>query len=70
MGHRRTSPGRIGVEESAWLRRMLHSSGTIDDEGRKFMHELKGAAKEVSHEFEALFSKCMNEPLEQRTCGG
>jgi hypothetical protein len=62
--------GRITKEESAWLRRMLHSNDTIDDEGRKFLHELKGEAKQVSPEFEALFNECMKEPLEQRTCGG
>jgi hypothetical protein len=62
--------GRITKEECDWLRRMLHSQGTIDDEGRKFLHELKGEAKEVSHEFEALFNECMNEPQEQHTCGG
>ena len=62
--------GRINEEESAWLRRMLHSNGTIDDEGRKFLHELKGEAKQVSDEFEALFNECMKEPPEQRTCGG
>jgi hypothetical protein len=62
--------GRITEEESAWLRRMLHSNGKIDDEGRKFLHELKGEARQVSDEFETLFNECMKEPPEQRTCGG
>ena len=57
-------------EESAWLRRMLFADGKIDDEERKFLHELKGEAKQVSHEFEALFNESMKEPPEQRTCGG
>jgi len=62
--------GRITKEESAWLRRMLHSNGRLSDEGRKFLHELKGEAKQASHEFETLFNECMKEPPEQRTCGG
>ena len=62
--------GRINEEESAWLRRMLFADGKIDDEERKFLHELKGEAKQVSHEFEALFNESMKEPPEQRTCGG
>jgi hypothetical protein len=62
--------GRISEEETGWLRRMLHVNGTIDDEGRKFLHELKGEASQFSHEFEVLFNECMKEPPEQRTCGG
>jgi len=65
LGH-----GRINVEETAWLRRMICADGKIDDEERKFLHELKGEAKQVSHEFEALFNECMKEGPEQRTCGG
>src|SRR5581483_6897711 len=40
LGH-----GRIDAEETAWLRRMLFADGTIDDEERKLLHELKGEAK-------------------------
>ena len=61
--------GRIDAEETAWLRRMLFADGQIDDEERKFLHELKGEAKEVSREFEALFKESMEQPQEQRTCG-
>jgi len=61
--------GRISKEESAWLRRMLFANGKIDDEGRKFLHELEGEAKEVSYEFEALFNESKKTPPEQRTCG-
>ena len=62
--------GRIDAEETAWLRRMLFADGKIDDEERKFLHELKGEAKKVSREFEALFAECMKAAPEQRTCGG
>jgi len=61
--------GRIDAEEAAWLRRMLFADGNIDDEERKFLHELKGEAKQVSPEFEALFDLSMKQPMEQRTCG-
>ena len=61
--------GRINAEEAAWLRRMLFADGKIDDEERKFLHELKGEAKHVSREFEALFEESMKQPPEQRTCG-
>jgi hypothetical protein len=61
--------GRIDAEEAAWLRRMLFADGKIDDEERKFLHELKGEAKQVSREFEVLFEESMKQPPEQRTCG-
>ena len=62
--------GRIDAEESAWLRRMLFADGKIDDQERKFLHELKGEAKEVGPDFEALFKECMKQPQEQHTSGG
>ena len=61
--------GRIDAEGAAWLRRMLFADGKIDDEERKFLHELRGEAKQVSPEFEALFAESMKQPPEQRTCG-
>ena len=36
---------------------------------RKFLHELKGEASQVSREFEALFEESMDQPQEQNTCG-
>jgi hypothetical protein len=61
--------GRIGAEEAAWLRRMVFRDGQIDDEERKFLHELKGEAKHVGPEFEALFAEGMKQPQEQHTSG-
>jgi hypothetical protein len=61
--------GRIDAEEAAWLRRMLFADGKFHDEGRRFLHELKGEAGQVSREFAALFDECMKQPPEQRTCG-
>jgi hypothetical protein len=36
----------------------------------KFLHELKGEAKQVSREFDVLFEESMKQPPEQRTRGG
>lgn len=62
--------GRIDAEEAAWLRRMLFADGKIKDEERKFLHELKGEAQDVSREFETLFGDCMKAAPEQHTSGG
>ncbi len=61
--------GRIDAEETAWLRRMLFADGKFKDEERKFLHELKGEAKQVGPEFEALFVEGMKQPPEQHTSG-
>jgi hypothetical protein len=61
--------GRIDAEATGWLRRMLFADGKIDDEERKFLHELKGEAEQVSGEFEVLFEESMKQPPEQHTCG-
>ena len=61
--------GGIDAEKAAWLRQMLFADGKIDDEERKFLHELKGEAKEASPEFKALFRESMKQPAEQHTCG-
>jgi hypothetical protein len=61
--------GRIDAGEAAWLRQVLFADGTIRDEGRKFLHELKGAAEHVRPEFEALFAEAMKMPQERRTSG-
>lgn len=61
--------GRIDAEESAWLRRLLIADGKLKDEERKFLHELKGEAKQVCREFDALFTESMKLPQEQHTCG-
>ena len=61
--------GRINGEETAWLQRMLFADGKFDDEERKFLHELKGEARQVSPEFDVLFGESMKQPSEQRTCG-
>ena len=61
--------GRIDAEEAAWLRQMFFADGKIRDEVRKFLHELKGEAKQLSRESEVLFTESMKQPQEQHTCG-
>jgi uncharacterized tellurite resistance protein B-like protein len=67
--HHVLQDGRVDAEEAAWLRQMLFADGKIDDAERKFLHELKGEAREVSAEFEALFKECMKQPQPQHTSG-
>jgi uncharacterized membrane protein YebE (DUF533 family) len=61
--------GQIGAEAAGWLRQMVFADGKIDDEERKLLHELRGQARQVSREFEALFEESMKQPQEQHTCG-
>ncbi len=67
--HHILEDGRVSAEEAAWLRQMLFADGKIDDAERKFLHELKGEAREVGPEFEALFKECMKQPQPQHTSG-
>jgi len=68
--HHILTDGRINAEETAWLRRLLLADRKINDQERKFLHEIKGETKEASPEFELLFNECMKLPQEQHTCGG
>jgi hypothetical protein len=62
--------GKVDGPKLEALRRQLYASGKIDDEERKFLHELQGEARQVSKEFDVLFEESMKQPQEQRTCGG
>jgi uncharacterized tellurite resistance protein B-like protein len=59
--------GRVSAGEAAWLREVVFADGKIEDEERRFLHELKGEAREVSPEFEALFQEAMKQPQEPHT---
>jgi hypothetical protein len=59
--------GRIGAEQTAWLRRMLLHDGKIDDEERGFLHRLRGEVRRSSPEFEALFQECRKLPPQRHT---
>jgi hypothetical protein len=62
--------GKINARKTAWLQDALVSDGKIDDETRKFLHQLKGEATQVHPDFEKLIRKVMKQPPEQRTSGG
>jgi hypothetical protein len=62
--------GRIGAEETAWLRQMLFHDEKIEDEERQFLHRLKGEVQHASPEFEALFQECMKQTPERHKSGG
>lgn len=61
--------GTIDAEETTWLRQMLLADGRIEDEQRTFLHQLRGEARQVGPEFEALYQEIMRQPPEQRTSG-
>ncbi len=54
------SDGTIRAEETAWLRQLLLRDRRIKDRERKFLTELKGEARQVGPEFDALFAECMS----------
>ena len=48
---------RISRGEATWLREALLADGKLADPERKFPHQLRGEAKEVSPEFESLLQE-------------
>ena len=62
--------GRIDAEEAEWLRRMIFHTEEVEDEERSFLRQLRGEARQVSPEFEALYDECMKLPPERHTAGG
>ncbi len=61
--------GRVGPEETAWLRQLLLNDGHIEDEARNLLRQIKGEAEQTSPEFEALYQEAMKQPPERRTAG-
>lgn len=59
--------GKISARETDWLRQMLLDDDKIEDEERKFLHELKSEAREFGPEFEQLVMDCEQYPPEQHT---
>jgi hypothetical protein len=51
--------GTIDAEETRWLRQRLPRDGRVSDREKKFLHQLKGEAREASSEFQALFNGCL-----------
>ncbi len=57
--------GRISAYEAAWLRQMLFADGTIDDEDRMLLRQLKWEAQEVDPKFDTRFEEVMKQPPPQ-----
>jgi hypothetical protein len=51
--------GTITAEEVTWLRQMLYADGRIDQREKKFLHELRGEAKQTCPQFEALYAESL-----------
>jgi uncharacterized membrane protein YebE (DUF533 family) len=51
--------GIISAKETTWLRKMLFADGKIDDNEKKFLKKLKGAATKIAPAFDALYEECM-----------
>jgi hypothetical protein len=52
-----TADGRLNAEKTAWLRQLMDGWRQTTERERRFLHELKGQAKEVSPEFEKLLAE-------------
>jgi hypothetical protein len=51
--------GAISAAEARWLRKMIFADGTIDENEKKLMQELKAGARDLSPEFNTLYEECM-----------
>jgi hypothetical protein len=51
--------GRLGREETAWLRQRLFPDGLSDDAGRRLLELLQAEARLVCPEFAALCAECV-----------
>ena len=49
--------GAISVDETKWLEKFILADGTVDDNEKAFLKDLKAAAKKTCPEFDALVKK-------------
>jgi len=52
--------GTISAGHAGLLRRWIFADGKVDAGEKRFLHELKTAARQVSKEFDALYNQCMS----------
>lgn len=52
--------GTINREQAAWLRKLIFSDGKVSERENKLLRELRGEAKEISVEGQALFEECLD----------
>lgn len=51
--------GSINATEAKWLRKMIFQDGSIDEDEKKLMQDLKAGARDLAPEFQKLFDECM-----------
>lgn len=51
--------GQIDAREANWLRKMLFADQKIDDNEKKFLKKLKGAATKTCKQFDQLCEECL-----------
>ena len=51
--------GSISAAEAKWLRKMIFHDGTIDEDEKKLLQDLKAGARDAAPEFTKLFDECM-----------
>ena len=51
--------GSISAAEAKWLRKMIFADGTVDEEEKKLMQDLKAGARDTAPEFQTLFDEIM-----------
>jgi hypothetical protein len=51
--------GSISASEAKWLRKMIFADGSMDEDEKKLMQDLKAGARDVSPEFQKLYDECM-----------
>jgi uncharacterized tellurite resistance protein B-like protein len=52
--------GTIDSERATWLRKLIFSDGRLSERESKLLRELRGEAKEISVEGQALFEECLD----------
>lgn len=50
--------GSVDADEAGYLRRLILDDGEVSEREKKLLREIKGEAKTVSAEFEALAKEC------------
>jgi len=51
--------GAINAAEVAWLRRIIFADETVEEREKKLIRELRGEARHICPEFEALYQDCV-----------
>lgn len=51
--------GSLDAAEAAWLKKAIFADGSVDDDEKRLMKELKAGAKKTSPEFDALYKQCV-----------